>query len=241
MVSFKYQLNILFSCCAVVSLDLSLIMFSGLAVAAMVEMEKKRMENEVEEVVSAVETEEVIEPIEKSPNDEVYECQVCLAQFNRRYNRDRHVELIHGVPRPGGRPPLFPNKVNLAKGQDNVTSTITKDDSIVDGEEDPKTVNLAKGQDNVTSTITKDDSIVDSEEDPKTTKDNNNSVDTEVGPKVLKRKATAPLKGEPKKPKKEEDEKEEEEKKNDKIDSSMNLIQMPVGKEVVVTVFITSK
>ena len=212
MVSFKYQLNILFSCCAVVSLDLSLIMFSGLAVAAMVEMEKKRMENEVEEVVSAVETEEVIEPIEKSPNDEVYECQVCLAQFNRRYNRDRHVELIHGVPRPGGRPPLFPNKVNLAKGQDNVTSTITKDDSIVD-----------------------------SEEDPKTTKDNNNSVDTEVGPKVLKRKATAPLKGEPKKPKKEEDEKEEEEKKNDKIDSSMNLIQMPVGKEVVVTVFITSK
>ncbi len=36
-----------------------------------------------------------------------YVCEHCLAMFNRRYNRDRHVELVHKVPRPG-KPPLFP-------------------------------------------------------------------------------------------------------------------------------------
>ncbi|MCP3668185.1 MAG: hypothetical protein GY696_37810, partial [Gammaproteobacteria bacterium] len=39
-----------------------------------------------------------------------YVCEHCPAMFNRRYNRDRHVELVHKMPRPG-KPPLFPKTI----------------------------------------------------------------------------------------------------------------------------------
>ena len=36
-----------------------------------------------------------------------YGCTVCEVHFNKRFNRDRHMEVIHKVPRPAG-PPLYP-------------------------------------------------------------------------------------------------------------------------------------
>ncbi len=45
----------------------------------------------------------------KEMKDKTYFCEVCPATFNRKYNRDRHMELIHKVPRPV-LPPLFPEK-----------------------------------------------------------------------------------------------------------------------------------
>ena len=34
------------------------------------------------------------------PSEKEFECDVCGHVFNRKFNRDRHVELIHKVPRP---------------------------------------------------------------------------------------------------------------------------------------------
>ncbi len=45
-----------------------------------------------------------------------YVCEHCPAKFNRRYNRDRHVELVHKIPRLG-KPPLFP-KIIMDKPKD---------------------------------------------------------------------------------------------------------------------------
>ena len=45
------------------------------------------------------------------PDPIIFDCPVCTATFNRRFNRDRHVELIHKQPRPD-LPPLYPDKLN---------------------------------------------------------------------------------------------------------------------------------
>ncbi|MCP4347242.1 MAG: hypothetical protein GY795_17155, partial [Desulfobacterales bacterium] len=47
---------------------------------------------------------------EKKKEEPVFECPICDGQFNRKYNRDRHMELIHKMPRPD-LPPLFPDVV----------------------------------------------------------------------------------------------------------------------------------
>ncbi len=65
-------------------------MFSAMAAAALVEKKKA---------------------LEKNKEEPIFECPICDGQFNRKYNRDRHMELIHKKPRPN-LPPLFPELVN---------------------------------------------------------------------------------------------------------------------------------
>ncbi len=61
-----------------------------------------------------------------------YICEVCPATFNRRYNRDRHMEHVHKVPRPN-LPPLFLEKSvpkNPAKNPDDGIIYTTPDPPI---------------------------------------------------------------------------------------------------------------
>ncbi len=44
----------------------------------------------------------------KKKEEPVFECPVCYGHFNRKFNRDRHMELMHKMPRPD-LPPLYPN------------------------------------------------------------------------------------------------------------------------------------
>ncbi len=44
----------------------------------------------------------------KKKEEPVFECPVCYGRFNRKFNRDRHMELMHKMPRPD-LPPLYPN------------------------------------------------------------------------------------------------------------------------------------
>ncbi|MCP4345923.1 MAG: hypothetical protein GY795_10415, partial [Desulfobacterales bacterium] len=74
-------------------------------------------ESTMETAISPVPT-KVIEENESKPmkvdemkkEEPVFECPICDGQFNRKYNRDRHMELIHKMPRPD-LPPLFPDVV----------------------------------------------------------------------------------------------------------------------------------
>ena len=75
-------------------------MFTAVASAAMLKnLKEKELEGEdVDEK----------ETIKRGPK--LYPCPQCGYKFNRRFNRDKHVELIHKIPRPE-RPPLYPQKV----------------------------------------------------------------------------------------------------------------------------------
>ncbi len=68
-------------------------MFSGIATAALVKKMKVT---------------------ETKKGELIFECPMCDHQFNRKYNRDRHMELIHKLPRPD-LPHLFPNLVKKSK------------------------------------------------------------------------------------------------------------------------------
>jgi hypothetical protein len=77
-------------------------MFAAVADAAfLVETQKAKKEEEVEPI---------------------FNCPICVAKFGRRFNRDRHVELIHKIPRPD-LPPLYPEKLNLKEHTVDVPKT----------------------------------------------------------------------------------------------------------------------
>jgi len=72
------------------------------------------------EVKMPAETKKPVEakkPLEaKKPvgdTDIIYKCKVCPAKFTRRFNRDRHMELVHKVARPE-KPPLYPDHLAAA-------------------------------------------------------------------------------------------------------------------------------
>lgn len=76
-------------------------MFAPVAAAAILNMAKNN-----EEMGEDVDEKETIKQVDK-----FYHCPECGYKSNRRFNRDKHMELIHKVPRLD-KPPLYPDKVN---------------------------------------------------------------------------------------------------------------------------------
>jgi hypothetical protein len=79
-------------------------MFTGIAVAEMMNKNKDPRYTADDEESSEEEME-----VKK-----LFKCTICHARFTRRFNRDRHMELLHKVPRPD-RPPLYPDVVTNAE------------------------------------------------------------------------------------------------------------------------------
>ncbi len=103
----------LFSHCAVVSCILSPWnsdkMIGGMAAAAMASIASKKMDKPSKEDVETSVPKDVDYKLNEPTNN--YVCERCPAKFSRRYNRDRHVELVHKIPRPG-KSALFPKIIN---------------------------------------------------------------------------------------------------------------------------------
>ena len=76
-------------------------------------MELKKLKETDQEIGEDVDEKEII----KKNNPELFPqqtkefpCHICHLVFNRKFNRDKHIELIHRIPRPE-RPPLYPKLV----------------------------------------------------------------------------------------------------------------------------------
>ena len=104
-------------------------MFTPSAVAKMM-MESRKLK-EVETDQEMGEDVDEKETIKKShpelfPPQETKEfpCHICHLVFNRKFNRDKHIELIHRIPRPE-RPPLYPTLVEYQKKPCHSTQRLT--------------------------------------------------------------------------------------------------------------------
>ncbi len=147
----------------------------------------------------------------KPDSEHYYVCGQCPTVFKRRYNRDRHVETIHNVPRPGGKPPL---DLLTRRNRPQLPKLVLPS---------PK-----KAEDLLTVSSGKENS-------------DNNDADDEIV--TMDEEPVAEL------PPIEQEEKEDNisETKDKEMevptcrDPNTNLIQLPLCKEVAVTIFVTSK
>ena len=95
-------------------------MFSPVAVAAIVSQKEEEGED-----VDEKETIKKKFP-EKYPEkvpEKVYPCPECGFEFSRKFNRDKHMELIHKMPRPD-LPPLYPEKVAYVEKEEPMEQTV---------------------------------------------------------------------------------------------------------------------
>jgi len=98
-------------------------MFSGpIAAAAYAEM-KKSADKKKATMKKEEDTTKKEEP--------VFQCTVCSALFNRKFNRDRHMELIHKIQRPDG-PPLYPNVIKKVEEPQPIETENSADDQSED-------------------------------------------------------------------------------------------------------------
>ena len=260
------------------------------ATAAMAEMKKRRTKPDVTKPkVKVVD----LKPITKKNGMPIFECKVCSAEFNKRFNRDRHMTLIHKA-----KPPLYRKRLPpVVQRRQDIFGTTSSDEEVTKKSPKRKAMDADISKD--VKKMKKEDMvkpmlyrkmvppIIQPSQD-----DTHSSEEEEVTKKSPKRKAVgADINKDAKKMKKEdealtevipdgikgeeedipaamtipEDHKieevdipsEEEEEEEEGIsppeeevvtdgdkpphDDKFNLIQMPLGKEVVVTVFITTK
>ncbi len=140
-----------------------------------------------------------------------YICERCIAKFSRRYNRDRHVKMVHKISKPEKPTKIVdsdvikhvPLKRNLSVDvlmmSPDIRSTTTKPE--------PKKIKLNVVE--ATTPVESDTSVVDEEEHEKT------DVNSEC--------------------------KNQEEKHEKTEEDKVNMIQFPLKKEVTVTVLVTAK
>ncbi len=89
---------------------------SNLANASSAVEQKSTQLKKKEEPVKTQLPKEPVTPIVMNPEkpaDPTFDCKICAAEFTRRFNRDRHMELIHKIPRPD-LPPLYPEVLKNA-------------------------------------------------------------------------------------------------------------------------------
>ncbi len=193
----------LFSHCAVVSCILSPKnsdkMIGGMA--AMASIAAKKVDKPSKEDVET----SVPKEVDCKPNEPTYNyvCERCPAKFNRRYNRDRHVELVHKIPRPG-KSALFPKIIN-----DETVEVVPLKRSLAAGD-------LTTSPDLQSTTINPE---------PKKVRLNTPKVSAPEQPETA-------------------DKEEETKGVNNECkaeDDNVNVIQFPLGKEVIITVFVSSK
>ncbi len=140
-----------------------------------------------------------------------YICERCIAKFSRRYNRDRHVEMVHKIPKPEKPTKIadsdvikhVPLKRTLSIGD----LTTSPDLQATATKPEPKKIKLTVVE--ATTPVESDTSVVDEKTD----------VNSECKTEEEKHEKT--------------DVKTEEDK--------VNYIQFPLKKEVTVTVFVTAK
>ncbi len=144
--------------------------------------------------------------------DHEYVCDICKARFNRRYNRDRHVELTHKVPRPG-KPPLYPTKLPLKRPVDVLTPESVPSPTPVKVSR-VESDNGSVHSDNDTNDEEMDDSIPD---------------DTAEHEETTTARVDSP------------NESEKDCEKENNTDDTISMLQVPMCKEVTVTLYITTK
>ncbi len=156
-----------------------------------------------------------------------YVCEQCPTVFDRRYNRDRHVETIHNVPRPGGKPPLglfnrkqpqLPKLVLPSPKKAEDLFTVSSDEEYSDSSSDDD-------YDADDDTQTMDEKPADEMppvEQEEEEKDTSEQAEEEKEDNVSEAKDKAVQVPSCK-------------------DPNTNLIQLPLCKEVTVTLFFTSK
>ncbi len=162
-----------------------------------------------------------------------YVCKVCPTTFNRRYNRDRHMELVHKVPRPV-LPPLFLEKSvpkNPAKNpEDGIVYTtpdppinvlidemaIATDTKRVNSDTNPPQLRKIKKAKRV-HTLDEDSEkpLVIDEDLPSPELPQQKNMDAEA-PKAVEDKSC-------------------------QTEENINMVQMPLNKEVAITILVTSK
>ncbi|MCP3668103.1 MAG: hypothetical protein GY696_37370 [Gammaproteobacteria bacterium] len=162
-----------------------------------------------------------------------YVCEICPATFNRRYNRDRHMEHVHKVPRPN-LPPLYLEKSvpkNPAKNPD---------DGIIYTTPDPP-INV----------------LIDDKAIAMDTKRANSDTNPPQLRKIKKAKRAHPLDEDSEKPLVIDDDLPSPERpvqkdldaeapkavedKSCQTEENINMVQMPLNKEVAITILVTSK
>lgn len=97
-------------------------MFGGIALAA-----AKKRKLEMEKVVKHSEPDERKIPKESDPEPD-FPCLVCPSHFNRKFNRDRHMEVMHKVPRQMLRVRKTP-KPAVAMPEDNTQKEVQTDET----------------------------------------------------------------------------------------------------------------
>ena len=157
----------------------------------------------------------------KIANEVYYACELCPSTFNRKFNRDRHMEIMHGSAVSTRTRPLYPDKIRNSEYSPDAEFS---DDNIpeprIPVQEPPplaKTVNPVDTAKPVQNAKTVEPELVEveleSDDDPMET-------------------TTTDKKPEP------------ESKETTDIDCSgdnVSMHQMPLGKEVTITILISSK
>ena len=237
-------------------------MFAGAAIPALYAAEMKKRRQTKPGKAKAVD----LKP--KKNGKPSFDCKICSAEFNKRFNRDRHMTQIHKA-----KPPLYRKRL-LRPRQDIFGTTITAEE-VTKKSPKRKATDVLVNKD-VKKMKTPDKAVIlddiKTEDAPTIIPEDISTRPVVTVPEDTKAEAIPGEEEEDTSPFEEEEEEEEDtsppeegisppeeeginppeeeeginppEEDGDKPpphNDKFNLIQMPLGKEVVVTVFITTK
>ena len=158
--------------------------------------------------------------VPKIANEVYYACELCPSTFNRKFNRDRHMEIMHGSTMSTRNRPLYPDRIrNSEYSPDADLSDDNIPEPTIPVQEPPplaKTVKPVDPVKPVETTKAVEPEVVEVEPES-----DNDQMETTTA----------------KKP-------EAETKENPDMEcggDNVSMHQMPLGKEVTITILISSK